>query len=90
MKQIITLLLVVITLISCTANRRAKSWGGTETITLEPHQRLINITWKAEGNSGSANLWYLTKVDTTKPSTYEFKEKSSFGVLEGKVIIIEQ
>ena len=73
----------------CTENQMAKNFGGTETITLEPGKRLVNITWK--GGEGIANLWILTKVDPeTKPTTYSFKEKSGGGLLEGEVIIIEK
>jgi hypothetical protein len=85
MKQLIALLTLVVTLFSCTANERARNLGGTETITLKPGERLVNITWKQDDN-----LWVLTKQDTTKPSTYTFQEKSSYGVMEGKVIINEQ
>jgi len=85
MKKLIALTLVVVTLFSCTANERARNYGGTEHITLNKGERLVNVTWKQDDN-----LWVLTKQDSTKPSTYSFKEKSSFGVLEGEVIITEQ
>jgi hypothetical protein len=85
MKKLIALTLVVVTLFSCTANERARNYGGTEHITLDKGERLVNVTWKQDDN-----LWVLTKQDSTKPSTYSFKEKSSFGVLEGEVIITEQ
>jgi hypothetical protein len=83
MKQLIALLLVV-TLFSCTANERARNLGGTEHITLDRSERLVNVTWKKD------DLWILTKSDTTKPSKYLFKEKSSYGILEGEIIIEEQ
>jgi hypothetical protein len=85
MKKLIALTLVVVTLFSCTANERARNYGGMEHITLDKGERLVNVTWKQDDN-----LWVLTKQDSTKPSTYSFKEKSSFGVLEGEVIITEQ
>lgn len=84
MKQLIIILLALITLTSCTSNSRARHWGGTETIDLNPNQRVVNVTWKENG------LWILTKQDTTNPTTYTFEEKSSFGLMEGKVIIIEK
>lgn len=83
------LALICVGFVSCTDNSRARVWGGTETITLEPGVRLVNITWKG-GEKSTTSLWLLTKKDTTKPSTYSFKEKSSFGVMEGEVIIKEQ
>ena len=89
MKKILLPLFAITLLASCTENSRARLWGGTETINLDPGKRLVNITWKSSDKSGS-NLWILTKQDTTKPSTYLFEEKSSMGMLEGKVIIIEK
>jgi hypothetical protein len=92
MKKVLGLMIGGITLMTllygCTENNRARVWGGTETIQLESGVRLVNVTWK--GDKGSTSLWVLTKKDTTKPSTYSFKEKSSFGVMEGEVIIIEK
>ena len=69
---------------SCTANERARNFGGTEHITLDKGERLVNMTWKQD------DLWVLTKQDSTKPSTYTFREKSSYGVMEGKIVITEQ
>jgi hypothetical protein len=86
MKQIL-LLLVVVMLFSCTDNSKVKTWGGTGIITLEPGKRLINVTWK---DRSGTSLWILTKQDTTKPSTFTFEEKSSLGIMEGKLIIKEQ
>ena len=88
MKRVLVLLTIVL-LASCTQNNRARLWGGTETIQLDPGKRLVNITWKSTDKSGT-DLWILTKQDTTKPSTYLFEEKSSFGIMEGKVVIIEK
>ena len=88
MKKVLLGLFGIMLLASCTENNRARVWGGTETIQLEEGVRLVNVTWK--GDKGSTSLWMLTKKDTTKPSTYYFKEKSSFGVMEGQVIIIEK
>lgn len=77
-------LLGIVMLASCTQNNRARVWGGNETIELETGERLQNVTWK------QTDLWLLTKQDTTAPSTYSFKEKSSFGVMEGEIIIKEK
>lgn len=78
-----------ISLVSCTDNAKVKFWGGKETITLPPGDRLVNITWKG-GERETPSLWLLTKKDTTKPTTYLFKEKSNFGMLEGEITIKEQ
>lgn len=64
---------------SCTENSRAKSWGGTESIQLKKNEVITNMTWK------ESNLWIQT-VDTTTGITY-FREKSSWGWLEGEIIV---
>ena len=87
MKKVLLGLFGITMLVSCTENQNARTFGGTETIDLEEGVRLVNVTWK--GKEGS-DLWILTKKDTTKATTYYFKEKSNFGVMEGEVIIIEK
>lgn len=76
----------LLALAGCTANNRARNFGGTETITLPPNRTLITATWK------EANLWTLTRPrrDGEKPEEYEFIEKSSLGIVEGRVVIKEQ
>lgn len=78
-------MLALLPLISCTENSRAKNWGGSETIYLPKNRKLVNVTWKED------ELWYLTapmsKED--KPQTHKFQEKSSWGVMEGTITIIE-
>ena len=56
------------------------------TVDLEKNQKLVNVTWK-DGDS----LWYLTRTARSgeTPETYTFKEKSSLGILDGQVILIE-
>ena len=92
MKKLLGMFIVAITLVTimygCTENQMARNFGGTETIVLPKGRRLVNLTWK--GDKGAANLWILTKEDTTKPTTYYFEEKSDMGMMEGKVIINEQ
>jgi len=53
---------------------------------LPENTKLINATWK-EGDS----IWYLTRPSKTGDisETYNFNESSSFGMMEGKVIIVE-
>jgi ABC-type Fe3+-hydroxamate transport system substrate-binding protein len=70
---------------SCTSNQNARIYGGTETVNLEAGQRVVNVTWK-----GESDLWILTKQDTTTPTTYTFQEKSNWGLMEGKVILVEK
>lgn len=66
--------------------RMTRNLGGSMTYTLEPQQRLINVTWKDN------SLWVLTEARPTEvpPKTYKLQEKSSLGVLQGTVTIKEQ
>jgi hypothetical protein len=87
MKKSILILLVAIGFSTgCTENQRAKSFGGTANVNLPASQKLVNVTWKKE------QLWVLTKPMTTNDvaETYTFKEHSSFGLLEGTVVIVEK
>ncbi len=89
MKKLATAMILVgcICLLSagCTENQRARQFGGTSTQTLPAGQKLLVATWKQD------NLWLLTRPMKTgeSPEVYEFRESSSFGVMEGKVIIKE-
>lgn len=78
-KLLITLFIAATFLISCTDNQRARSWGGTEEITLKPNQVLLTITWK------EANMWVVTR-DTITNICYA-QEKSNLGWVEGTIII---
>ena len=70
---------------SCTQNTRVKSFGGTANVDLPPGTKLIAATWK------NNQLWYLHRPsrEGEKPETLTLQERSSFGVLEGKVIFQE-
>lgn len=91
MKKIKALLLVAVVgmsamLSGCTDNLRTKIYGGSMKIELPQGKKLVNATWK------DAEFWYL--VRDMRPGetaeTWEFIEKSSIGLVEGKVIIIEK
>lgn len=93
MKKIlgVIVLIVIMFVISfltlcCTSKDRAKKWGGTTKIELQVGNKLVNATWK------DTNLWLLTRAMHPReyPERYEFKEDSSWGLLEGKIIIIEK
>ena len=64
----------------------SRKLGGDTTIKLEKGERLVEATWK------ETSLWYLVEpMDSDYiPKTKVFKESSQFGVLEGKVIFVEQ
>lgn len=88
MKKLIVLALFSIGLFiitGCTEQQKARSYGGTATVDLPVGQKLVNATWKGE------DLWYLTKPMKTNDvaEIYEFKESSSFGFMNGKVVIRE-
>jgi hypothetical protein len=86
MKKSLFIVSIVLFFISCTSNTRAKNWGGTETIQVEKGQKVVNITWK-DGNT----LWILTEpMDPNyTPKTLKFKEKSSLGIVQGTILLIE-
>jgi hypothetical protein len=69
----------------CTDNKRAKSFGGTSTITLPNCEKLVTVTWK------DLDLWYLTKPmkKGEAPETSTFLEESNLGLFEGKIIFVE-
>jgi hypothetical protein len=73
------------TFFSCTDNFRAKQIGGTIKLDLPKGEKLVNVTWK------NNNFWYLTREmkPNEKPQTYNFRESSNYGMLEGKIILIE-
>jgi hypothetical protein len=85
MKKVILSIVAIAMLASCTQNERAKSFGGTATVNLPQGQKLVNITWKED------QIWYLTRpmnsADTAE--TYTFQEESSYGMMEGTVILKE-
>ena len=63
-----------------------RSYGGTTIIDLEKGEKLVEATWKGDGD-----LWYLVEpMDSDyTPKTKVFKESSLYGVMEGKVIFNE-
>ena len=71
--------IVLLVLASCTDNERARRFGGTEQVELKPNEVVLNVTWKEN------EMWICTK-DTTTNTVY-FREKSSWGVMEGTVIL---
>jgi len=80
------MVLVILLSVSCTDNIRAKNLGGTMTIDLPKNQKLINATWK------ESDLWVLTrdKKAGELPETYKLIEYSTFGVMQGTIIINEK
>jgi hypothetical protein len=85
LKKSLLIWLFSCSLSACTDNQNAKNYGGTAEITLPAGEKLITATWK------DTDLWYLTRpmLATDSAITYTFKEKSSFGMMEGTYIIHE-
>ena len=81
MKKILTLIATLLIFSSCTENERSRRFGGTQEIKLEENEKFINITWKEN------SLWVITQ-DTITGIVYA-REKSSYGIMEGKIIITE-
>lgn len=65
----------------------ARKVGGKQTIVLDENRRLLNVTWKDDGN-----LWILTREREANesPRTYTYEENSIMGVLEGQITIKEK
>lgn len=85
MKLTLSLLCISLVVCGCTENQRARKFGGTATQDLPPNTKLVTATWKQD------NLWLLTRPmgKDEIADTYQFKESSSFGLVEGVVIIRE-
>jgi hypothetical protein len=83
---VIAMLVLMFATLSCTEQSRARKFGGTAKVELEPGKKLVVVTWK------ESNLWVLTRP--ARPGEpveiYEFSESSSFGLIEGKIFIIEK
>lgn len=81
-----TLAILSIVAVGCTDNQMARQFGGTAKETLPAGRKLVNATWKQD------SLWILTRPmrEGEVPETHEFTESSSFGMVQGKVIFVEQ
>lgn len=79
MRKLTMVAITLLAITSCTNNSETRRFGGTETIKLEPQEKFINITWKED------NLWII--VQDTITDIYYAREKSAFGLWEGKIII---
>lgn len=76
----------LIGLTGCAQNMMTRQYGGTSTQTLAPGQKLVNVSWEG------TDLWFLTRERRAdeKPETLELVESSTFGVMNGKIVIKEQ
>ncbi len=80
-----SILLALFTLTACTENVRARGYGGTAKLEAHAGHKVIGVTWKA------TDLWILTRPMELgeEPTTLILQESSSWGMLEGKVVIHE-
>lgn len=80
----------ILTMTACD-NTITKKFGGKMTVEIEKDQKLVNCSWKSGKNEGTS-LWLLTRArkEGEIADTYKYIEKSTFGVLEGTVTIIEK
>ncbi|HWY34503.1 MAG TPA: hypothetical protein VNX68_07645 [Nitrosopumilaceae archaeon] len=87
MKNLLKLLvcIVIVAFTSCTSNERARNYGGSETVTLDAGQKVVNVTWKED------DMWILTRPMRAEEvaETCKFQEKSSYGIMNGTITIVE-
>lgn len=76
---------LILTLLACTDNQRSKAHGGAMRIDVPCDQQVFDVTWKGE------NLWYATQPARPdwRPEQKRSTEYSSYGVIEGEVILNE-
>ena len=82
---VIVTIVIVFSFLSCTENQRARTFGGTATINVEPGKKVMMATWKDE------DLFYMVEdmEPDYKPHDKTLIESSSFGVIESKVVFKE-
>lgn len=85
MKKILVVLFSFIFLFSCTENKRARTFGGTENINITNGYKVVNCTWKDD------DLWILTTKmnENEQPRILKFQETSAWGIFEGTIILKE-
>lgn len=82
---LIVLLLTSSLFIGCTENSRARQFGGEVTIQVPKGRKVVNASFK------EMDLWILTREMRAdeQPEILTMFEDSSFGLLNGKVTLIE-
>lgn len=80
--------LVIMTVLTSGCQQDARHYGGSSTIDLPAGKKLVPYTVQWDRN---ANIWYLTEDAEPgyQPKTYEFKESSNLGVMEGTLTFVE-
>ena len=70
---------------SCTKQERVRTFGGTETIQVEPGKRVMMATWK------ESDLFYMVEdmPEDYVPHDKTLIESSSYGIWEAKIVFKE-
>jgi hypothetical protein len=78
-------IIAALSLVSCTENERAKTFGGTMKVDLPPDTKFITATWKSD------ELWYIHRPRKAGETAdvVTMQEDSNFGLMQGKVIFTE-
>jgi len=81
----VLLTLLAFSMAACTQNQRAREFGGEMIIQVPCDNVVFDVTWKGE------NVWYATQPPRPdwRPERKTFIEASSYGVIEGKVTLVE-
>ena len=85
MKVLLLALITMLAISACTENQRARSFGGTLKVQVEPGYKVTMATWKGE------DLFYMMEEmePTYVPKKKVLKEDATWGVIESKVVFIE-
>ena len=83
---LLTLALFTLAATACTENIRARKLGGTAKIEVKTGHKVVGASWK------QSDLWVLTRPMHAgeAPETLALTESSSWGVVEGHVLLVER
>ena len=86
MKRTIAAALVAALSLTACENTLARRYGGTTHVDAKAGHKVVNITWKGD------NLWILTRPmhEGEQAETLTFSESSTYGVLQGHVVVRER
>jgi hypothetical protein len=88
-KYMIAVLALSATFLLSGCQEMTRHWGGTSTVNLPAGKKLVPYTVQWEPQS--SDLWYLLEDAPAdyKPKTYEFRETSNYGQMEGIIVFVE-
>lgn len=81
----IMMAVLLCTFTGCTENEMAKNFGGSLKVDVPCGEKVYDVTWK------DGNFWYASRpmLPGETAQTSHFREKSSWGSLEGEVVLVE-